>query len=130
MPSFDELSNATYISLETFRKDGSGVKTPVWVAGHQNHLVVITNGTSFKVKRLVANPACRIARCNVSGSQILGDWQQGQCEILPLGPAFNAALAPLRKKYGIQFWLLEAGAWLGRKRSQWVVLQISLNPPA
>ena len=71
-----------------------------------------------------------MARCNVSGSQILGDWQQGQCEILPLGPAFDAALAPLRKKYGLQFWLLEAGAWLGRKRSQWVVLQISLNLPA
>jgi hypothetical protein len=71
-----------------------------------------------------------MARCNVSGSQILGDWAQGQCEILPLGPAFDEALAPLRKKYGIQFWLLEAGAWLGRKRRQWVVLRIALNPAA
>ena len=60
MPSFEELSNATYISLETFRKDGSGVKTPVWVAGHQGHLVIITNGTSIKVKRLATNPACPV----------------------------------------------------------------------
>lgn len=127
MPTFDQFAATTYISLETFRKDGSAVPTPVWVAGHEGRLVVITNGTSFKVKRLRNNPACRLAICNASGKSILSDWSSGRCEILEPGAAFDQALAPLRAKYGFQFWLLEVGAKLGGKRKQWVVLSIALD---
>lgn len=127
MPSFDQFSAATYISLETFRKDGSRVPTPVWVAGHEGRLVVITNGTSFKVKRLRNNPACRLATCNASGKKILSDWSTGTCEILDSGSNFESALATLRAKYGFQFWILEVGAKLGNKRKDWVILSIALD---
>ena len=55
------LDGETYISLETFRKDGSGVKTPVWAAALDGKLVVMTDGTSHKVKRLRSNPAATAA---------------------------------------------------------------------
>src|ERR1700729_2183968 len=41
-----------YISLETFKRDGGGVKTPVWAAPLDGALVVFSAGDSFKVKRL------------------------------------------------------------------------------
>lgn len=125
MPSYQQFADATYISLETYRKDGSAVPTPVWVAGHEGKLVVITNGTSFKVKRLRNNPACRLAICNASGKAILSDWAEAQCEVVE-GADCEPPLATLRSKYGLQFWLLEVAARLGRKRKDWVILRISL----
>ena len=35
------LSKTTYIALETFRKNGEGVITPVWVAGENDKLYVL-----------------------------------------------------------------------------------------
>ena len=129
MPTYQQLADATYISLETFRKDGSAVPTPVWVAGHDGKLVIITNGTTFKVKRLRNNPACRVAVCTASGKTILSDWEAGRCEIVE-GAGCEAPLATLRAKYGFQFWLLEVAAKLGNKRKDWVILSIVLDAAA
>ena len=55
MAAIDELSKAQYVNLETFRKNGTGVQTPVWVGRDGNELVIFTNGDSYKVKRLRRN---------------------------------------------------------------------------
>jgi len=43
----DDLKNAKYIALETFRKNGEGVITPVWVAGVNGKLYVWTGANSW-----------------------------------------------------------------------------------
>lgn len=58
---FGEIGNPTYIALETFRKSGEGVVTPVWVTAEGDKLYVWTVGDSGKVKRIRNNGRVRIA---------------------------------------------------------------------
>jgi hypothetical protein len=46
------LAKSKYISLTTFRRDGTPVATPVWVAQQGDELVVYTVRSSGKAKRL------------------------------------------------------------------------------
>ena len=61
------LSAAKYISLTTYKKDGTPVPTPVWVAAHDDHYYVITGSASGKVKRIRNNPKVKMAVCDVRG---------------------------------------------------------------
>src|SRR5260370_3436807 len=90
-----------YISLETFRKDGNGVKTPVWVAPLDGKLVIFTAGDSFKVKRIRRNPKCRAAACDMRG-KVKGDWLEGTAPIVQDADGQQRAPAALRQKYGWQ----------------------------
>jgi uncharacterized protein len=62
-----------YISLETFKKNGQGVKTPVWFVLHHNAFYVYTEADSWKVKRIRNNPRVRVAVCSMRGA-IKGPW--------------------------------------------------------
>lgn len=93
------LSGRKYISLETFKKSGAGVKTPVWFARDGDRLIIYTKKSAWKVKRLRRNPDCLLAACNVSGAKILGPWLEGTCTRLEGPDAEGEALALLKKKY-------------------------------
>ncbi|NUP25633.1 MAG: PPOX class F420-dependent oxidoreductase, partial [Nocardia sp.] len=54
--SWDQLAQAKYVSLTTYKKDGTPVGTPVWVAPDGDLLLVWTNPDSWKVKRIRRNP--------------------------------------------------------------------------
>jgi PPOX class probable F420-dependent enzyme len=99
-PSTAPLGNERYVSLETFRKDGSGVKTPVWAAPLDGHLVVFTEGTSFKVKRLRGNPKVRVAACSIRGT-VRGPWLDGTACILEDEARISQAHGAIREKYGL-----------------------------
>jgi PPOX class probable F420-dependent enzyme len=66
--SIDDLGKEKYISLATFKRDGTEVATPVWVAKQGNHLYVITEATSGKAKRLRNSSRARIAPCDMRGN--------------------------------------------------------------
>ncbi|HET7207865.1 MAG TPA: PPOX class F420-dependent oxidoreductase [Terriglobales bacterium] len=63
----DALARAKYISLETFRRNGVGVRTPVWFAETDGKLVLFTNPGSGKVRRMRNNPQVRVAPCTIRG---------------------------------------------------------------
>jgi uncharacterized protein len=63
----DTLGSAKYISLTTFRADGSPVATPVWVVRDGEDLRILTDPGSGKVRRLRANPAVRVSPCDMRG---------------------------------------------------------------
>ena len=65
--ALDLLGAAKYISLTTFRADGSPVATPVWVVRDGETLRVLTDPESGKVRRLRANPHARAAVCDMRG---------------------------------------------------------------
>ena len=65
--TLDTLAAAKYISLTTFRKDGSPVATPVWLARQGDALVVVTDPDSGKVKRLRNDPSVLISPCDMRG---------------------------------------------------------------
>ena len=86
---FETFAGHKYLNLETFKKSGEGVKTPVWFAADPSvrldssdaKLFVYTIGVSGKVKRIRNNPRVRIAPCTASG-KLLGDWVQARAEIV------------------------------------------------
>jgi len=62
-----EISGQRYISLATFRKNGTPVYTPVWFGEEDGRLFVMTSGKSGKAKRLRNNPEVRIAPSTIRG---------------------------------------------------------------
>jgi uncharacterized protein len=67
MTNLDSLAGAKYLSLTTYRKDGTAVPTPVWLVRQGETLRVITQGKSGKVKRIRNNPAVLVAPCDSRG---------------------------------------------------------------
>lgn len=65
---FEELGDEKYISLETFKKNGQGVKTPVWFVLHNGAFYVYTEADSWKVKRIRNNSRVRVAKCDIRGN--------------------------------------------------------------
>ena len=67
------LADERYISITTFRKDGSPASTPVWVVSDDPHrLLVATGAGTWKVRRIKRDPHVRVAGCDVRG-RVHGD---------------------------------------------------------
>ena len=102
---FTEFRDHKYLSLETFKKNGEGVKTPVWFAadpagdlnGDGARLYMYTIGNTGKVKRIRNNPHVKIAPCTYKG-ELLGEWYEAKAEIIS-GDTASQAMKLLNKKY-------------------------------
>ncbi len=126
MAAFENLAKSPYVNLETYRKNGTGVQTPVWVAREGDELVVFTNGESYKVKRLRRNPKLRIAACGVRGA-LKGPWHEATARLVDDPSEKQSAIKAIRKKYGWQMTLVDLGARLGGTKKNWAVIAIRLT---
>ncbi len=94
-----------YLSLETFKKSGESVKTPVWFAAdpasdlgsNEARLFIYTIGNTGKVKRIRNNPRVRIAPCKIKGEP-LGEFVEAIATIIT-GEEATRAMKLLNKKY-------------------------------
>jgi len=96
-PKLAQFGDRNYISLETFKKNGQGVKTPVWFVLHKNALYLYTKADSWKVKRIRNNPRVRVAICNIRGD-IKGAWLDATASLVE-GDERLAADKLLDRKY-------------------------------
>ena len=97
---FKPFEKQKYLNLETFRKSGVGVKTPVWFVQDGDVLYVRTIAGSGKVKRIRNNPQVNIAPCKMDGAP-LGDWVQVQAREISNEEIDNMVDRLLGKKYGL-----------------------------
>jgi PPOX class probable F420-dependent enzyme len=87
-----------YLSLETYRKNGEAVRTPVWFAAAPGPtLYVYTTADSGKVKRLRRTGEVRIAPCNARGT-VTGAWSNAGATIVD-NDAFVVGMRFLDQKY-------------------------------
>jgi PPOX class probable F420-dependent enzyme len=94
-----QFTNQKYLSLESYRKDGRGVSTPVWFAEENGILYIYSLADAGKVKRIRNNPQVRIAPCDFRGG-LKGTWAGAMAHILdPSGAEHGHQL--LNKKYGL-----------------------------
>jgi PPOX class probable F420-dependent enzyme len=119
------LDQERYISLETFRANGTGVATPVWAAVLDGRLVIVTDGTSHKVKRLRANSKIRAAACDVRGN-VRGPWYDGECRIVSDPGQVERAHRALIEKYGWQMRMLDLGSRIMRRYGRRAWLEVTL----
>jgi uncharacterized protein len=81
-PDIDAAFPGKYLSLTTFKRDGTGVATPVWFVVDGGRLLVRTGRESLKVRRLRRNPAVTVAPCTATGRR-RGDAVPAEAEVLP-----------------------------------------------
>ena len=93
-------------SLETYRKDGTAARTPLWCVDLDDDVRLWTGAESYKVKRLRNNPKGRLAACNASGKKILGEWVEVEAEIFEAQTEVDRVVAAFAKKYTWQMWLI------------------------
>jgi PPOX class probable F420-dependent enzyme len=100
------LAKSKYLSLTTFRRDGTPVATPVWVAQHGNDLVVVTQRTSGKAKRLRNDSRVLLAPCDMRG-RVDGDVVEGTA-LLQDDAATATSIDLIRRRHGLiarlSFW--------------------------
>ena len=99
---FASLHARKYINLETFRKNGNGVRTPVWFAGEPvdgppEKVYVYSTSDSGKAKRIRNDGRARVAPCDVRGN-VQGDWIEARAEIVTASDAVHG-MQLLNKKY-------------------------------
>jgi PPOX class probable F420-dependent enzyme len=71
-----------YLSLTSFRRDGTGVATPVWFVEADGRLLVETDAGSYKVRRIRRDPRVTIAPCTATG-RLRGTPVPAWAELLP-----------------------------------------------
>ncbi len=121
-----QFANAKYLNLETFRKTGVGVRTPVWFAqdsGAPSSTEVSPTARSVfyvysapdagKVKRIRNNPRVRVAPCNFRGD-LRGAWVDAHARICE-GAEVEHGQDLLRRKYG---WMKITGDFFSRLRGR------------
>jgi uncharacterized protein len=94
-----DLADQKYMSLTTFRRDGTPVPTTVWVVRDGASLAFMTQGELGKVKRIRANPKVTVAPCTFRGKP-LGDPVTGRAELVT-GEDMKRIRGRVQKKYGL-----------------------------
>jgi len=100
MQALDRFSKQKYLNLETFRKSGVGVKTPVWFVQEGGKLYVKTLNNSGKVKRIRNNQHVNIVPSKVDGKPT-GSWLHGVSRIVNEEILEQRVEILYEKKYGL-----------------------------
>ena len=95
----DQFLDQKYINLETYKKDGTPVRTPVWFVIDNDLIYVITRDSTGKVKRLKNNQDVRIVSCSFKGEP-KNEWVKGKTEMIT-GEEADKAIKLRKKKYGM-----------------------------
>jgi len=89
-----------YLNLETYRRTGTPVRTPVWFARDEQHpatLYVYSEINAGKVKRIRNNPGVKIAPCTMRGT-VKGEWSSATARLVDSDEA-GRGHALLNRKY-------------------------------
>lgn len=105
--TIDELAAGKYISLTTFKKDGTPVATPVWLTREGDSLYVITDANSWKAKRLRNSDRAEVAPCDMRGT-VSGPSTPARATLLDeagtarVNKMINAKYGLMAKAFGIR----------------------------
>lgn len=121
-----QFEGKSFLNLETFRKNGNGVKTPVWFTQDGETIYVRTVAGSGKVKRTRNNGASRIVPCEANGA-VTGEWVPAEAVEVTDEETAELVRRLLEKKYGaVQ--VKSFAALTAMRREKYTVLKISLLP--
>ncbi|MET0899244.1 MAG: PPOX class F420-dependent oxidoreductase [Mycobacterium sp.] len=122
-----QIGTEKFVSLTTFKRDGSPVAGPMWIAHDGDHLEVWTPADSWKVKRLRRDPRVRLTACSRTGKVAPGAPVLEATAVVIADPPEVARVAGrIKDKYGFEFRVITfVEAVLARGRKTRVALQIS-----
>ncbi|MEV6078543.1 PPOX class F420-dependent oxidoreductase [Streptomyces sp. NPDC052069] len=105
--TLQDFARSEYVSLTTYRKDGTPVATPVWAAADGEVLYVWTRSDSWKVKRLRNNGRVLVTVCDMRGRIAEGaTGAEGTARLLDEAGT-RAVRKVLARKYTWKFWIVD-----------------------
>ena len=109
---FSQLERERYLSITTFRADGTAASTPVWFVSDDlsRRLFVATGSDTWKVRRIRRDPHVRVAACSARG-KVTGRSLDGLARVVEDGPLVRRLQS---EKYGWQKWVAESVSGLTR----------------
>ena len=85
----EALFPGRYLSVTSFKRDGTGVATPVWFVSDGRRLFALTDLHSAKVRRIRRNPRVLVAACRVDG-KLRSEPVPARVEVLTADPGLGA----------------------------------------
>jgi PPOX class probable F420-dependent enzyme len=116
-----QFAGQLYLNLETYRRSGQAVATPLWFVELAETLYVRTPTVSAKVKRLRNNSRVRVAPCTLRGAPT-GAWVEARARFAAPAEA-ERVNELLREKYGWQKALIDFGSRLRRRKSVVIAIE-------
>lgn len=124
MSALTQFEKQQYLSLETFRKNGQGVKTPVWFVQDGEKLFIWTESSSGKAKRVRNNGKVNLTPSRGDGSPI-GEWVAASASWDDSPEAQKYVSGLMIKKYGLAFHLF---GLLGKlRKAQYTTIKVQTN---
>ncbi|MDP9263583.1 MAG: PPOX class F420-dependent oxidoreductase [Acidobacteriota bacterium] len=113
-PGLAQFADHKYLNLETYRKTGAAVRTPLWFAQDEAEgvLYVYSEASSGKVKRIRNNPRVHVVPSTMRGAP-QGEWVEARAELLDAAGAARGHQL-LRRKYLLK----RLGDFFGRLRQR------------
>ena len=99
MTVLDEIGRSRYVSLTTYRRDGTAVATPVWHVVDGGELFVVSESDTGKVKRIRRNAAVVVTVCDFRGRTAPGAPSAGGTARLLDETQTQAARTLLARRY-------------------------------
>ncbi len=100
-PSLSRFQGENVISLETYRRNGEPVRTPVWFLEQDGIIYVHTDDSTGKVKRIRRNPRVRVAPSHFGGNT-KGDYIDARADLETDPETVENYRSRIYRKYGIQ----------------------------
>ena len=116
--SFSEvpvIQSSKYINVETYRRSGEAIHTPVWFVESGGIYFFLTRGDSGKVKRLHHNSKIKVAPCKVNG-ELTGNWFDAEGSFVESEGVVNVIKTLFDQKYGALSRITNVFSKLQRKK--------------
>lgn len=110
----EALFPGRYLSVTSFKRDGTGVATPVWFVPDGRHLFALTDLHSGKVRRIRHNPRVLIASCQANG-KLRSEPVPAHVEVLTATPELQRVQKLLMERYRISYRIVMLFYRLGRR---------------
>ncbi|QCR20362.1 PPOX class F420-dependent oxidoreductase [Agrococcus sp. SGAir0287] len=125
------IPDAQYVLLTSFKRDGQGVGTPVWIAPLGDGTAgVTTMSNAWKAKRIRRTPRVLVQPCDVRGTPTPGTEPVEAVGAVHEDAATKQRVeAALRAKYRLQYRFITAiqriAGVIGRRRVEGVVIVLA-----
>ncbi len=110
----EALFPGRYLSVTTFKRDGTGVATPVWFVSDGRRLFAFTDLHSAKILRMRRNPRVLVASCRVGG-KLRGEPVAARAEVLTTAAELERVQKLLLARYKISYRVVMLFYRVGRR---------------
>ena len=110
----DALFPGRYLSITSFKRDGTGVATPVWFVSDGTRLFALTHLNSAKIRRLRHTPRVLVAPCWVNG-KLRREPMAAHAEVLTEDSDLERIQKLLLERYKISYRVVMLFYRLGRR---------------